>query len=240
MTNTERIQANNAELREAIEMAETLPDAAGVANPVIEELSVTENGTYTAPDGVDGYSPIVVDVPIPSGYIKPSATKAATTYTPSTSNQAIAAGTYCSGKQTIKGDTNLVAGNIKKGVSIFGVAGSYEGSGGGSGEVEIGVFTIQGYTMGISDTTRWDVECPFIIGQTWQEWVNSPLNMFIWSDNVGRQNLYIQGFAIRFILGSGTTVNVSTDGTSSGIVSINDPIQNNTKYFGYVDTGDYQ
>lgn len=44
------------------------------ANPVIKPLSVTENGTYTAPNGVDGYSPIEVNVPIPNGYIKPSGT----------------------------------------------------------------------------------------------------------------------------------------------------------------------
>ena len=60
-------------------------------------------------------------------------TKSATTYTPSTSNQTIAAGTYCSGTQTIKGDANLVADNIKSGTSIFGVTGTYEGSGGGGG-----------------------------------------------------------------------------------------------------------
>ena len=54
MTNTERIQAHNAELRECIEMAEKLPEAGGVAEPVIEPLAITENGTYTAPDGVDG------------------------------------------------------------------------------------------------------------------------------------------------------------------------------------------
>lgn len=66
-------------------------------------------------------------------------TQAATTYTPGTSNQTISEGTYCSGAQTIKGDANLVAGNIKSGVSIFGVAGSYEGSGGsgGSSDVEL-------------------------------------------------------------------------------------------------------
>ena len=28
----------------------------------IEPLTVSENGTYTAPDGVDGYSPVTVDV----------------------------------------------------------------------------------------------------------------------------------------------------------------------------------
>lgn len=31
--------------------------------PVINPLSVTENGVYTAPSGVDGYSPITVNVP---------------------------------------------------------------------------------------------------------------------------------------------------------------------------------
>ena len=81
---------------------------------------------------------------IPSTYVKPTATKAATTYTPTTSDQTIASGTYCSGTQTIKGDANLVAGNIKSGVSIFGVNGSYEGSGGGGGgSVETCTFKIE-------------------------------------------------------------------------------------------------
>ena len=34
----------------------------GGAEPIINELTITENGTYTAPDGVDGYSPITVNV----------------------------------------------------------------------------------------------------------------------------------------------------------------------------------
>lgn len=51
-------------------------------------------------------------------------TKGAATITPGTSNQEIASGTYLTGKQTISGDANLVAANIKSGVSIFGVAGS--------------------------------------------------------------------------------------------------------------------
>ena len=51
-------------------------------------------------------------------------TKAEATYTPTTSDQTIASGTYLTGAQTISGDANLVASNIKSGVSIFGVAGT--------------------------------------------------------------------------------------------------------------------
>lgn len=51
-------------------------------------------------------------------------TKGAATITPGTSNQTIASGTYLTGAQTISGDANLVASNIKSGVSIFGVSGS--------------------------------------------------------------------------------------------------------------------
>lgn len=51
-------------------------------------------------------------------------TKGATTFTPGTSNQTIASGTYLTGTQTISGDSNLVAGNIVSGKTIFGVAGS--------------------------------------------------------------------------------------------------------------------
>ena len=54
-------------------------------------------------------------------------TKAAATYTPTTSNQTIAASQYLTGVQTIKGDANLLAKNIKNGVTIFNVAGSYNG-----------------------------------------------------------------------------------------------------------------
>ena len=51
-------------------------------------------------------------------------TKAAATYTPGTNDQTIASGTYLTGIQTIKGDSNLIASNILSGKTIFGVAGS--------------------------------------------------------------------------------------------------------------------
>ena len=50
---------------------------------------------------------------------------AAHTYTPTTIDQTIAAGQYLSGAQTISGDANLIAGNIKYNVAIFGVTGTF-------------------------------------------------------------------------------------------------------------------
>ena len=58
--------------------------------------------------------------------------KAATTYTPTTTNQTISANQYLSGVQTILGDANLIAENIKKDVSIFGVVGTHEGGSNGT------------------------------------------------------------------------------------------------------------
>lgn len=58
-------------------------------------------------------------------------TQAAQTITPGTTDKTIAAGKYLTGAQTIKGDANLLAENIKSGVSIFGVEGTAESGGGG-------------------------------------------------------------------------------------------------------------
>ena len=49
------------------------------------------------------------------------------TITPTTQDQSIYSGKYLSGTQTIKGDANLKKENIKSGVDIFGVTGTYTG-----------------------------------------------------------------------------------------------------------------
>lgn len=53
--------------------------------------------------------------------------KEATTITPTTVDQTVAAGTHLTGILTIKGDPNLLAENIKSGVTIFGIEGTYTG-----------------------------------------------------------------------------------------------------------------
>lgn len=100
--------------------------------------------TVKADNGYDGLSQVTVNA-VSRTYVGSGVTKkSAATYTPSTSNQTIAASQYLSGAQTIKGDANLVAGNIKSGVSIFGVTGTYAGGGssGGSGNNNVEAYAI--------------------------------------------------------------------------------------------------
>ena len=81
-------------------------------------------------------------------------TQEAQTITPGTSDKTIASGRYLTGTQTIKGDANLVAGNIKSGVSIFGVAGTYEGSGSGGYATIDELMAANGYTTESKNITE--------------------------------------------------------------------------------------
>lgn len=96
-------------------------------------VTPSENTQIVNPDSsYDALSSVTVEA-ISNTYIGSSVTKKnAATYIPKTTDQSIASGQYLSGTQTIKGDANLVAGNIKSGVSIFGVTGNYAGSSSGS------------------------------------------------------------------------------------------------------------
>lgn len=110
-----------------------------VADPLLQSKTVTpseEVQTIKPDTDYDGLSQVTVKA-IDSTYVGSGITKVeATEYTPGTSDQTITSGQYLNGAQTIKGDANLVTGNIKSGVSIFGVSGSYAGSGGSSGGLD--------------------------------------------------------------------------------------------------------
>lgn len=100
---------------------------AGAGATKMQEKAVTPSESQqviTPDDTYDGLSKVTVGA-ISKTHVGSGVTKkSAATYTPGTSNQTIGANQYLSGAQTIKGDSNLVAGNIRSGVSIFGVTGT--------------------------------------------------------------------------------------------------------------------
>lgn len=102
--------------------ANSLPNSSGgeQATPTISINSST--GLITATAGTKSAT-------------KQLAFQPAKTITPNTTSQiAISSGYYTGGDITVAGDSNLVAGNIKSGVSIFGVSGTLE-EGNSSGEL---------------------------------------------------------------------------------------------------------
>ena len=126
MFNKIQLQTNNTNLdtlvtrvNAAKDTAASLPEVGEQATPVISVDS--SNGLITATAGNKSVTHQL-------------AFQAAKTITPTTTDQtAVAAGYYTGGAVTVKGDSNLIAGNIKNGISIFGVNGTYVGSGGSSG-----------------------------------------------------------------------------------------------------------
>lgn len=114
----------------------TTPTTSITANP---SISVSSGGLITAtasasqsitPTVSAGYvsSGTAGTVSVSGSNTSQMTVQAAQTITPTTTNQTIASGKYLTGAQTILGDANLVASNIKKDVSIFSVVGTYEGS----------------------------------------------------------------------------------------------------------------
>lgn len=82
-------------------------------------IEISDSGLITAKSGSQSTT-------------KQLTTQGSKTYTPGTQDQTILGGRYLTGTQTIKGDSNLIPSNIKSGVTIFNVTGTYTGSSSGS------------------------------------------------------------------------------------------------------------
>ena len=149
------LQTNNSSLEEIITKLNNMPEAGDELDTSDATATTNDilNGKTAYVDGekITGTMPTVeqatptVTIDSTSGLITATATQdtgyvtggiksgtkqlafqAAQTIMPGAIDQTIAANTYLGGVQTIKGDSNLIAGNIKNGVAIFDVTGNYD------------------------------------------------------------------------------------------------------------------
>lgn len=95
------------------------PGAGTMVNRGAVSQSLPINGSYTIPQGYhNGSGKVTQSIPTQGG----------STTTPGTAAKTIvAANRYVTGNIVVAGDANLVPGNIKKNVTIFGVRGTWEG-----------------------------------------------------------------------------------------------------------------
>jgi hypothetical protein len=104
-----------------------------IINPVLQDKTIipTEETQHVLPDnGYNGLGTVCVEA-IPKYHIGSGVPSIrANIYTPGQQNQIIEAGQYIAEKQTILGDEDLIAENVKQGVNIFGIEGTYTGGSG--------------------------------------------------------------------------------------------------------------
>ena len=138
-----------------------------------KQISISQNGTTT--ENVSGYASAEIIANVPNTYaagdegkvVSNGALVAQTAHadvTPTTSDQTIDTTTNNSTK--VKGDANLVAGNIKKDVVIFNTTGTYEGGGGSSAQIATGTFTGDGVNSTVDISCAFEPDIIYIIKKT--------------------------------------------------------------------------
>ena len=189
-------------------------------------ISIDANGKITAsnsktqsvtPTVTAGYvsSGTAGTITVSGSNTKQLTVQAAKTVTPSTSNQtAVASGVYTTGAITVAGDADLVAGNILKGKSIFGVAGTLDTDSYYNNGYDEGYYDGEGagYFNGYDDALT-DLPTPLVIqAQTTPSW-NNNFNRYMFSvsdytTNVNGNEYKWSEFADYGILESQSTLTV--------------------------------
>ena len=166
------LQSNNTDLQAILNIINELPEAVEQVAPVISVNN--SNGLITATAGTKTsthqlafqaaktITPTTASqIAVSSGYYTGGNITVAAiqtqskTVTPTSTTQNITpdSGKFLS-KVTVNGDSDLVAGNIKSGVNIFGITGTYVGSGGSSGNTSVEDGLVTRYISGTYTNDR--------------------------------------------------------------------------------------
>lgn len=113
------------------ELAKVIIPKFDISKYAKEEIAVDINPSEVKqvliPSNNQVYNRIEVGA-IPNNYVGSSVTRVdEQTYVPTTTDIEIQANQFLSGKQTIKGDANLISENIAEGKEIFGILGTHQG-----------------------------------------------------------------------------------------------------------------
>lgn len=183
--------------------------------------------------------------------------QAAQTITPGTTNKTIPSGRYLTGTQTIKGDANLLAANIKSGVSIFGVAGAYEGAALLSTYVTGYDVTVSGsqVTLDIYFNTPWSTLQPWLdvgsvfpdmVGIVWgkgQISVGNPAVLFGLSAHSSSDRITLAYYSsstlrsISFLYSSIKKAGVSPNADTQSYIELQKTDSTNASYFKTCESG---
>lgn len=178
--------------------------AVATATQATPSISISTRGLITASaTQSEGY----VSAGTKSATNQMTTQKGKDVYPGTTRQLAVAAWRYTIGDIYVNGDSNLTAGNIKKGVSIFGVAGSYEGSGAEMQSKSATPTSASGITMsGLGDVKNFvllvnDIDVDVSGGAT--------------ISSICYSNGKLIGFQTIYTLSSGKTAVIATTGYST-------------------------
>ena len=145
--------------------------------------------------------------------------QAAQTITPGTSNKIIASGQYLSGNQTISGSANLVSGNIRSGINIFGVNGTYAPTSIITGTAFAGCTCEQTSAYGRYTILTSGYYTPIVIS-----YIEN--NVFSYRVNDGAYKRYPMSYSQSYVINYGPYTNSSGDSeiTNYGVVAVLDKV----------------
>lgn len=204
--------------------------SAKTVTPSTSEQTAVASGVYTT-------GAVKVGA-IPSSYVQPSGTKTIT------ENGTHDVTNYASAEVEVAGEdvtaeTNAYTTELAElttAVTALEEELAGKAAGGGGSDYEIGSFTVADVKHVISDNEKENVVFPFIIGQTWQEWINSYCNTTYYLIGYGFQNISVSSSNnVQYLTAGGYTF-ISIDGTSAGCVALDDEIQNGVQYLGYFES----